>query len=147
MPFIVRWPGHIPSGRIDEKSILSANDLLPSLCALAGARIPVGFAIDGKNRSDVLLGKPSSESRTLYWEYGRNEVAFKFPEGKDRSPNLAIREGKWKFFINFDGTGAELYNMEIDEKETTNLVSSNPKEAERLKAKLLSWRKGLPVAK
>ena len=147
MPFIVRWPGHIPAGRIDEKSILSANDLLPSFCALAGVEIPVGFSIDGKNRSEVLLGKPSSEHRTLYWEYGRNNVAFNFPEGQDRSPNLAIREGKWKFLINFDGTGAELYNMEIDEKETTNLVLTNPKEAGILKAKLLSWRLGLPGAK
>ena len=147
MPYIVRWPGHIPAGRIDEKSILSANDLLPSFCAFAGAKIPGGFAFDGKDRSKVLLGAPSNEQRTLFWEYGRNDVAFKFPEGQDRSPNLAVREGKWKFFINFDGTGAELYDMEIDRKETTNLVSTNPKEAESLKAKLLTWRKGLPTAK
>lgn len=147
MPFIVRWPGHVPAGKIDEKSLLSANDLLPSFCALAGAKIPAGYAFDGKNKSEVLLGKSSPESRTLYWEYGRNNEAFKFPEGQDRSPNLAIREGKWKFLINFDGTGAELYNMEIDEKETTNLVLEDPKETGILKAKLLSWRLGLPGAK
>ncbi len=147
MPFIVRWPGHTPAGRVDEKSILSANDLLPSFCAFAGARIPDSFTFDGKDRSQVFLGKSSTESRTLYWEYGRNNEAFNFPEGQDRSPNLAIREGKWKFLFNFDGTRAELYNMEIDEKETTNLVLANPKEAGILKAKLLSWRLGLPSAK
>ena len=37
--------------------------------------------------------------------------------------------------INYDGTGAELYNMESDSKETTNLVLAYPKEAEKLKTK------------
>ena len=144
MPFIVRWPGHIPEGKIDEQSVLSANDLLPSFCAIAGAKLPKEFAFDGKDRSQVFLGKSSDESRTLFWEYGRNNESFKFPEGKDRSPNLAIREGKWKFLINSDGSGAELYNMETDTKETTNLVSKNWKEAKKLKIKLLNWRKNLP---
>jgi hypothetical protein len=34
--------------------------------------------------------------------------------------------------------------METDPKETTNLVSQNPKEAEKLKTKLLAWRNSLP---
>jgi arylsulfatase A-like enzyme len=144
MPFIVRWPGHVPEGKTDEQSVISANDLLPSFCALAGAKFPKGVAFDGKDKSQVLLGKSSDESRTLYWEYGRNNKSFRFPEGDDRSPNLAVREGKWKYLINFDGTAAELYNMEIDAKETTNLVSENPKVAEKLKTKLLVWRNSLP---
>lgn len=144
MPFIVRWPGHVPEGKTDEQSVICANDLLPSFCALAGAKLPNGFSFDGKDRSKVLLGKPSDESRTLYWEYGRNNESFRFPPGSDRSPNLAVREGKWKYLINFDGTGAELYNMENDPKETTNLVSQNPKEAAQLKTKLLAWRNSLP---
>jgi arylsulfatase A-like enzyme len=106
MPFIVRWPGHVPEGKTDEQSVICANDLLPSFCALAGAKLPDGFSFDGKDRSKVLLGKPSDESRTLYWEYGRNNEAFRYPPGSDRSPNLAVREGKWKYLINFDGTGA-----------------------------------------
>ena len=144
MPFIVRWPGHIPGGKTDDQSVLSANDLLPSFCALAGAKLPKGIALDGKNKSKVLLGKTSDENRTLYWEYGRNNVSFVFPKGLDRSPNLAVREGKWKYLINMDGTGAELYDMETDSKETTNLASEYPNEAEKLKTKLLVWRNSLP---
>ena len=44
-------------------------------------------------------------------------------------------------WINFDGTGAELYDMEIDRKETTNLVSTNPKEAESYVKTLRSKKK------
>ena len=144
MPFIVRWPGHVPAEKTDQQSVICANDLLPSLCALAGAKLPKGFAFDGKDKSKVLLGKSSNESRTLFWEYGRNNESFGFAKGQDRSPNLAIREGNWKFLINFDNTSAELYNLETDSKETTNLVSENPKMAEKLKRKLLLWRNSMP---
>jgi arylsulfatase A-like enzyme len=144
LPFIVRWPGHTPVGKVDQQSVLSANDLFPSLCTLAGAQMPKDFAFDGKDESQVLLGKSSKKSRTLYWEYGRNNESFSFPKGRDRSPNLAIREGNWKLLMNFDGTGIELYNLETDKNETTNLVSKNPKLAEKLKTKLLAWRNSMP---
>lgn len=144
MPFIVRWPGHIPAEKTDQQSVISANDLLPSFCAFAGAKMPQGFTFDGKDKSQVMLGKSSDESRTLYWEYGRNNESFVFPKGLDRSPNMAIREGNWKLLVNYDGSGTELYNLETDGNETTNLISENPKMAEKLKAKLLTWRKSMP---
>jgi hypothetical protein len=46
--------------------------------------------------------------------------------------------------MNFDGTVTELYNLETDSRETNNLISENPKLAEKLKTKLLKWRKSLP---
>ncbi len=144
MPFIVRWPGHTPEGKVDQQSLISANDLFPSFCALAGTEMPSGFAFDGKEKSRVFLGKPSNKSRTLYWEYGRNNESFRFPEGRDRSPNLAIREGNWKLLMNFDGTNVELYNMVNDFNETKNLVTENPKMTAKLEEKLLAWRNSMP---
>lgn len=144
MPFIVRWPGQIPSGKVDQQSVLSANDLFPTFCALAGAKMPTEFVFSGENKNSVFLGKSSKENRTLYWEYGRNDKSFVFPVGRDRSPNLAIREGNWKLLMNFDGTGIELYNLETDSHETNNMVSENPKLAEKLKTKLLTWRNSMP---
>lgn len=145
LPFIVRWPGHVPSGKVDRQSVVTANDFFPSLCAVSGAKIPAGFAFDGKDRSRVMVGKVSTESRTLYWEYGRNKMAFAFPAGIDHSPNLAIREGDWKLLMNFDGTGTELYHITTDERETNNLVSKHRKIAEKLKTKLLLWRNSMPT--
>ncbi len=144
LPFIVRWPGHTLKGQIDQLSVISANDFFPSLCAFSGAEMPKGFAFDGEDKSKVMLGKSSDESRTLYWEYGRNNESFMFPAGRDRSPNLAIREGKWKLLMNYDGTDEELYNLESDKMETTNLIFKNQKVAEILKIQLLTWRKSMP---
>ena len=39
VPFIVRWPGKVPAGKVDKASILSAVDLLPTFCELAGSPI------------------------------------------------------------------------------------------------------------
>jgi arylsulfatase A-like enzyme len=144
MPFIVRWPGQVPANKVDRQSVLSANDLFPTFCSLAGAKIPSDFIFSGKDRSKVFLGMASDESRTLYWEYGRNNYSFSFPKAPDRSPNLAIREANWKLLINFDGTGTELYNIGTDSLETINLESENQQITEMLKAKLFLWRNSMP---
>jgi len=82
--------------------------------------------------------------RPLLWEYGR-QADYLFPrEPGARSPNLAVRDGKWKLLINAGGTGAELYDLAADPKETKNLAAENPKETKRLRAVVLTWRQTLP---
>jgi len=147
MPFIVRWLSKTPGGKVDETSVICAVDLYPTFCALAGVKMPDGFEFDGIDRSSVLTGTVSDIKRTVFWEYGRNKNSFVYPEGKDRSPNIAIREGNWKLLMNYDGTDIQLYNLEKDDRETTNLVLENPEIIEKMKIKLISWRKSLPVFK
>lgn len=147
MPFIVRWPAKIRKAKKDDNSVISATDLYPSLCAIAGAPLPQGFSFDGTDKSGALFGKPSGKSQSLFWEYGRNNTSFAYPKGKDRSPNLAIRDGKWKLLINHDGTGAELYDLEKDKMETTSVAGQNPEITENLKKKLMTWRMSLPDLK
>jgi arylsulfatase A-like enzyme len=145
MPFIVRWPGRVPEGRVDEKSVLCALDLFPSLCAIANVPLPAGVRFDGEAFSDTLLGKTAAVRRApLFWEYGRNPDSFGFPQGKDRSPNVAVRDGNWKLLINADGSGAELYDLTKDIAEQNNLAESNASETKRLSAAALAWRKSLP---
>lgn len=144
MPFVVRWPGHVPAGRVDEQSVLAATDLFPSLCAIAGVELPKGIAFDGEDLSAVLLGHPGVRTRPLFFEYGRNTNAFSYPRGADRSPNVALREGDWKLLVNADGSDSQLYNLKTDPKETDNVADKNPELVARLKAKALAWRNSLP---
>ncbi|GAB4048527.1 sulfatase-like hydrolase/transferase [Spirosoma litoris] len=140
MPFIVRYPARTPKGSIDNQSVISAIDLRPTLLSLAGKK---GSQGDGENVAAVLLGKPASRKRPLFWEYGRNNESFRYPEGRDKSPNLAVREGNWKLLVNADGSGAELYNLGNDPSEQTDVASQNAKLVNDLKAKVLTWRAGL----
>jgi hypothetical protein len=56
-----------------------------------------------------------------------------------------VREGKWKLLVNADGTGAELYDLEGDRSENTNVASGNPEITKRLTESVLAWRKSLPT--
>jgi arylsulfatase A-like enzyme len=144
MPFIVRWPGYTPAGQVDEESVLSAVDMFPSFCALAGAPLPKDAAFDGEDLSAALLGKPATRIKPLFWEYGRNNKTFAYPKGADRSPNVAVRAGPWKLLVNSDGTGAELYDLHEDRAEAADVSDKYPDIAKRLGAQALEWRTGLP---
>ena len=144
MPFIARWPGQIPADRTDEQTVLSALDLFPTFVALAGAKMPEGARFDGQEMRAALLGKQIAERKApLFWEYGRNEEWFKFP-AQGRSPNVAMREGPWKFLVNADGSNEELYNVIEYRGEERNLAQEKPELTTQLRAKALAWRKSLP---
>jgi arylsulfatase A-like enzyme len=147
MPFLAVWPGRIPAGKVDDSSEVTALDLLPTLAKLAGVPLPKGFRGDGKDRSDVLRGRASLREKEMYWEYGRNEVAFKYPRPVDRSPSLAIRSGKWKLLMNPDGSRVELYDIVADRTETKDLAASQPEVVKSLRAKLSAWWQSLPKRK
>ena len=144
LPFIARWPGHVPAGKVDEMTVIHAVDMMPTLSAIAAAALPERYVSDGMNVSPALFGKPITRAKPLYWEYGRNDTAFKFPEAPDRSPNVAMREGPWKMLINADGTGAELYDILANPNETKNLAAEKPDITSRLGESALGWRKSLP---
>jgi arylsulfatase A-like enzyme len=142
LPFIVRWPGNVPDGRVDDTTVLTGVDLFPTLCAIAGAAS--GTAIDGENMSAALLGKATPRTRPIFWEYGRNTNSFAFPPIAHRSPNVAVREGNWKLLVQADGSGAELYDIIADPNESKNLAAEKPEIASRLRRAALDWRKALP---
>jgi arylsulfatase A-like enzyme len=145
MPFIVRWPGRVPAGRVDEQSVLSATDLLPTLSALAGARGGQAYPLDGIDASAIWRGAPGTKRPPLLWEYGRNEKSFKYPaQPRDRSPSLAVRRDNWKLLINADGSRAELYDLTTDPSEKTNLADAQPALTRELTEVLLAWRKSWP---
>jgi arylsulfatase A-like enzyme len=147
-PFLVRWPGKVPAGRVDDQTVLAAIDLLPSLAKLAGAKQPeLLVPFDGRDMSAAFLGEPIATRNTpLYWEYGRNEEFFKFPAKQpDRSPTLALRDGPWKLLLNADGTGAELYDVVADRGETKNVATQQAQIVASLQEKLLAWRKSIPA--
>eukprot|EP00903_Cladosiphon_okamuranus_P003744 g3742.t1 len=47
VPFLARWPGKIAAGEIDDTSLISAVDLLPTFVEIAGAKLPADYEPDG----------------------------------------------------------------------------------------------------
>ena len=56
-----------------------------------------------------------------------------------------IREGDWKLLINTDSTDVMLFNLKNDPGETNNLVEKKSQKAKNMAAKVLAWRRSMPV--
>jgi arylsulfatase A-like enzyme len=142
-PFLARWPGRVPVGRIDSTTIMSTIDLFNTLSSMAGIQVPeVDF--DGQDMSQALLGDPQQRKKPLFWEYGRGDHYLSPGNPRFKSPSLAVRDGKWKLLMNADQSKVELYNLDKDHAETTNLKEEYPDITKELSQKLLKWRKTLP---
>lgn len=144
-PFIARWPGRIPAGRVSA-AVGSVLDFFPTCINLAGGTVPTDRPMDGIDLMPVLEDNQSPE-RTIYFYHG---------------PHLsAIRKGKWKLhFSYFDAekvpdrkTGRWvkpeyplLYNLDADPSEKYDvamdyieIVSELTRVAEEYKAEI-EWR-------
>lgn len=138
-PAVARWPGRIPEGRIDDESIVGAVDFFPTVCKLAGIDVP-DIEPDGEDISDVLQGESRDRENPLYWEWKCNVMG----DEEYHPPTLAMRDGCWRFYMNPDGSDMELYNLDDDPSEYTNVASENPEVVADLKSKLAAWKSTLP---
>ena len=134
VPWIVRWPGHVPAGRTDEQSVISGVDFLPTLCAITGAKIDAN-RIDGEDASAAWFGKgPHVRTKPLLW--------------KTSSPGSEayIRESQWKlrYPTRKNGGDLELYDILADPAEAKDLVQQHPDIVKRLSAKVEAWVASLP---
>jgi arylsulfatase A-like enzyme len=65
VPFIVRWPGKIPAGRVSNE-IVHIVDMYTTLARLGGAEIPTDRAVDGMGQTAFLLGKQEYSAREWF---------------------------------------------------------------------------------
>jgi len=141
VPLIARWPGHIPAGRVDDTSVISALDLRPTLTAITGSAMEAGRTSDGENVVDILFGKSRPRGKPLFWEWRFAIIG----DAVNHSPRLAVRDGDWKLLLNPDRSRVELYALPEDPTELNNLAREHPDIVERLATSVLAWSRSLPV--
>jgi uncharacterized sulfatase len=129
-------------GKLNESSVFSAMDLLPSLLSIAKVPLPSDLRLDGENLSAVLLGQ-SDESRKspLFW---RRPPDRKMAYGAGPLPDLSVRDGQWKLMCEYDGSKAELYDLMKDVGEKQNLAADQPEIVERLTKAVIAWHQSMP---
>jgi len=132
VPYIFRWPGHIPAGTVCDTPICSI-DLVPTICAAVGARLPQGHTIDGVNLMPLLTRSGTIPQRSLYWHFPH------YWWGTNVRPYSIIRDGNWKLIRHYESGRLELYNLASDLSERHDLAASEPARVRTLEAKLNSW--------
>lgn len=144
VPFIARWPGKVPAGKVDKTSILSAVDLLPTFCELAGVKLPRSYKPDGISQVDTLKGNGNSKrTKPLYWKIG---APWPARESKpDHWVSYAVASMQWKLVANNDLSHCELFDLEKDPVEKNDLKDENPEVVRDLLAKIRSWQSSLPA--
>ena len=133
VPCLIRWPGVIPPGSVSEQVALTM-DLLPTFIAAAGGRLPAGRKFDGIDLGGVLLGESRVFPRTVFWRYKRGDARRK-----------AVRDGNLKLIWN-DGQ-EELFDLDRDMRERTNLLAQLPGAARDLRRKLAAWEQEVAASR
>lgn len=135
VPFIARWPGKIKAGAVDDVSWISAVDLLPTFCELAGAELPEGYKPDGESQVATLQGTElPTRDKPLFWKGvpGRKGSVY------------SILDGKWRLLTSMSFDAPELYDVSEDPLEKNNVRASHPEIASKLFKKLQAWHATLP---
>jgi arylsulfatase len=115
VPMIASWPSQVKSGSVSNH-ISAFWDVLPTMCELAGINTPENT--DGISFLPELKGQKQKAHNYLYWE---------FPETGGQQ---AVRMGKWKAIrlnIRKGNLKIELYNLETDLQELTDVSAKYPK--------------------
>jgi arylsulfatase len=130
-PFIAWYPSKIKADRVD-KGTGHLIDLAPTFYELAGIQYPK--ELNGV-KSNPLAGK--SLLPVLF--DGASEVNRGAPIFWERAGNRAVREGKWKLVSIYPSYQWELYDLESDRGETTNVAQKNEGIVNQLSAKYFEW--------
>jgi arylsulfatase A-like enzyme len=143
VPFIARWPGKIARNEIDDQSLISAVDLLPTFCELAGAELPETYVPDGVSQVAALLGKPATvRNKPLFWKM---QSPWPVPKSQPYHwVSYAIVDDHWKLLTNRDATYFELYDIVGDPYEKNDLSKQQPTVVTQLLRKIESWKQTLP---
>ena len=141
-PFVARWPKAIKPGIVSTQTVCLA-DLTATCAAIVGAELPEHAAEDSFNFLPVLFGQSSQKPV-------REAIIHHSVDGM-----FSVRQNKWKLILG-QGSGGfsepsrilpspgeplgQLYDMENDISETTNLWNKYPEIVKRLTAILKLYK-------
>ena len=159
VPMIVRWPGKVPAGKVSSQ-LTSLTDVMATIAEVVGAEIPDDAAADSFSMLPAFLGTAGDDPIRPYI----------LQQGFGGSRYLAIRRDNWKYLAHKGSGGnnydkhkllkqyqlpelepdapGQLYNLQSDPGETTNLSSKHPgivKELSTLLQKSIADGRSVPT--
>ncbi|MDB4746060.1 arylsulfatase [Verrucomicrobia bacterium] len=139
VPCFIRWPGGNLAKPQNIGGLTQVQDILPTLLALCQIKYKKGPEFDGVNLAPILRGeKEVSEDRVLIMNYSRMPGFSNYPSPHSQTQMRADQAGvlwkRWRLLEN-----RELYNLEIDPLQQTNVIDQHPEVVAKLRKHLASW--------
>ncbi len=122
VPFIARWPGKLPAGKVTDE-FLTSLELLPTILSATRTPAPAGITLDGFDMLPVLRGESASPRKEMYWQ---------------RRGDRAARVDHWKWVQSAAGNG--LYDLSQDIGETRDRSKEKPEVLKMLQDHFTAWR-------
>lgn len=132
VPLLVRWPGHVPAGRVIDAPVIN-SDWTPTLAEFAGA--DTSDIPDGVSLAKLMQGG-DAPPRRLFWH-------FPHYTNQGGRPGGAVREGDWKLVLHYEDQRAELFNLALDPGETEDRAGAEPARTAELIEHLATWRRSV----
>ncbi len=123
VPFLARWPGKIPAGKVGHQPAITM-DLMPTFLQACGVAPPAGYEMHGVSILPMLTGRPFERKEPLHWE---------------TQHNMAVRKGDWKLVHQFWMEKPYLYNLAKDIGEQNDLANERPDIVAELMAAHKDW--------
>jgi arylsulfatase A-like enzyme len=145
-PLIIYAPGLMTQekrGSWNNESTFCALDVNRSLYSLS--QLNPSASLDGEDLADVLVGKSNaSRQAPIFWRRPPDRPGF--VSGFDEpNPDLAVRSGNWKCYLDFQGQNLQLYDLATDISERHNIAAQHPEIAESLRQQTLRWNESMPA--
>lgn len=124
VPAVAWWPGKIRAG-VKSNALIVGFDLFPTLAEIAGLSDRIPANLDGTSFKAHLLEQKNFPDRDVFFGY---------------EPKLgtAMRRGDWKMIIKEDNV--QLFNLQNDPKETTNVSDRHPDIAKSMKEAIIQFK-------
>jgi arylsulfatase A len=133
IPLVTRWTGHFAAGKTIDVPVIT-TDWLPTLSDLAGVAVPQN--LDGASFAKLLTSGEAPAARPLFWHMPHYCNQGSLPAG-------AVREGNWKLIEHYEDGRCELFDLNTDISETTDLAAREPARVAELRGKLEAWRRAV----
>ncbi len=144
-PLIVWGPGLLAknvAGTTNETSILCALDVNRSLYQLGGIAPAGTDVLDGENLLPTLLGTiRGTRAAPIFWRRPPDRPGTP----QEDNPDLAVRDGRWKYLVNYDGSSPQLYDLNVDATESNEVAKQYPDVTERLHKEVIAWNARMPA--
>ena len=144
VPFIIRWPGHVPPGKTSDQPAAHV-DLLPTFVEIAGKKTLPRQPLDGVSLAKLWKNPDTKLDRApVYLHFPGYLEAGK--KGWRTTPAAMMRAGDFTLLEFFEDNRLELYNVKEDIGQSKNLAKMMPEKTRELHEKMLTWRKDIKAA-